>query len=43
MAQMSIKEQLNVWHDHYKELASDNTGVSTSLNYWSESTPNESQ
>ena len=37
----STKEQLKVWHKHYKKLASDPTGTSTSLDYWSEAPPSE--
>ena len=37
----STKEQLKVWQYHYKKLASDPSGVSLSLDYWSEPTSNE--
>jgi len=37
----STKEKMEVFHDHYKKLASDPTGVSSSLEYWSEAEPNE--
>ena len=38
---ISSKEKLKVWHDHFKKLASDPSGISLSLDYWSESAENE--
>ena len=37
----STKEVLDVWHDHYKTLASDPTGTSLSVDYWNNLPTNE--